>query len=147
MALHNELGKWGEDVAANLLKQKNYRIVQQNWRMGHLEVDIIAEDCQTITFVEVKTRTTLFGNKVPEEYVDKEKETNICHAAHIYVKKFNISKQIRFDVISILADSSTNQITRLEHIENAFYPPLRTITENSYSGQSRWHTKKKRRGL
>ena len=56
MALHNELGKWGEDVAANLLKQKNYRIVQQNWRMGHLEVDIIAEDCQTIAFVEVKTR-------------------------------------------------------------------------------------------
>ena len=147
MAVHNEIGRWGEDVAANLLTQKNYHIVQRNWRIGHLEVDIIAEDAQTIAFVEVKTRTTQFGNKMPEEYVDKEKEMNICRAANAYIKMNRINKQIRFDVISILVDSTTNQITRLEHIENAFYPPTRTISAGSYSGYSRWHTKNKRKGL
>ena len=33
----------GEDMAANLLLQKGYRILERNWRCGHLEVDIIAE--------------------------------------------------------------------------------------------------------
>lgn len=147
MAVHNDIGRWGEDVAANLLTQKDYNVVQRNWRIGHLEVDIIAEDAQTIAFVEVKTRTTQFGNKMPEEYVDKEKEMNICRAANAYIKMNRINKQIRFDVISILVDSTTNQITRLEHIENAFYPPMRTISAGSYSGYSRWHTKNKRKGL
>lgn len=147
MAWKNDIGKWGEDVAANLLTQKGYFIRERNWRSGHLETDIIAADDNNIIFVEVKTRTTLFGNKLPEEYVDKEKERNICRAAQNYVKQNHITKNIRFDIISILIDSNTLSITRLEHLENAFYPPLRTITKASYSGTYRWTTKTKRRGL
>ena len=147
MAEHNNIGKWGEDVAANLLIQKGLSIVERNWRTGHLEVDIIATDNDTIAFVEVKTRSSLFGNKLPEEYVDKEKERNICRAAQIYVKLKHITKNIRFDIVSILAHPITKEISRLEHIPNAFYPPLRTISNHSYTGEHRWHPKRKRIGF
>ena len=147
MAWHNDIGRWGEEVAANLLKQKGYSILERNWRTGSLEVDIIAADKQNMVFVEVKTRATRFAGKMPEEYVDKDKKANLCRAANTYIKLNRVTKNIRFDIVSILVDSSTQQIARLEHLENAFYPPLRTITAGSYTGQHRWQTKGRRRGL
>lgn len=137
MALHNDIGVWGEETAANLLNQKGYQIRERNWRTGHWEVDIIAEDKQYIVFVEVKTRSSSFGDKLPEEYVDKDKERLICMAAQVYVKRHSINKDIRFDIVSLLVDPSTHSIRRLEHIEEAFYPPLRTIHAGSYSGYKR----------
>ena len=67
MAWHNDIGRWGEDVAANLLVQKGYKIEARNWKEGKLEVDIIAADSHNIVFVEVKTRATMFAGKLPEE--------------------------------------------------------------------------------
>ena len=147
MAWNKDIGRWGEEVAANLLKQKGYSILERNWRTGSLEVDIIAADKQNMVFVEVKTRATTFAGKMPEEYVDKDKKANLCRAANTYIKLNRVTKNIRFDIVSILVDSSTQQIARLEHLENAFYPPLRTITAGSYTGQHRWQTKGRRRGL
>ena len=70
MFVTNPIGILGEQEAANILKKKGYRVIEKNWRMGHLEVDLIAENKKDIIFVEVKARTTTFGNKMPEEYVD-----------------------------------------------------------------------------
>ena len=42
MAIHNELGRWGEDYAADFLAAQGYRIVERNWRFGHHDIDIIA---------------------------------------------------------------------------------------------------------
>ena len=53
-----------------MLEKKGFRIVERNWRMGHLEVDLIAESRKEIVFAEVKARTTTYGGKMPEEYVD-----------------------------------------------------------------------------
>ena len=58
MAAHNELGKWGEEMAAEYLQQKGYRIIERDWRSGARDIDIIAQapDPSTLVFVEVKTR-------------------------------------------------------------------------------------------
>ena len=56
MAIHNELGRWGEDYAADFLAAQGYRIVERNWRFGHHDIDIIASKGNEIVFVEVKTR-------------------------------------------------------------------------------------------
>ena len=42
MAKHNELGKEGEVIARRYLEQQDYEILETNWRIGHLEADIIA---------------------------------------------------------------------------------------------------------
>ena len=55
MALHNEIGHLGEDATCEYLKKNGYKIVERNWRLGNIEIDVIAEDRRNIVFVEVKT--------------------------------------------------------------------------------------------
>ena len=35
MAYHNELGKWGENVAADYLQRQGYTILYRDWKCGH----------------------------------------------------------------------------------------------------------------
>lgn len=143
MFVTNPIGILGEQEAANILKKKGYRVIEKNWRMGHLEVDLIAENKKDIIFVEVKARTTTFGNKMPEEYVDTLKRKRIIAAANAYIKYRQIEKKPRFDIIGILIEPRTNNITYSNHIENAFYPEIRTINSSSYSGKWKWKHRNK----
>ena len=116
MAEHNVLGAKGEDRAADLLREKGYTIRHTNWRQGRYELDIVAELGDTLAVVEVKTRSanSLTG---PEEAVDKKKIRRVVSAADKYVRKFDLSLFVRFDIITVVGN-------RMEHIEDAFYPPL-----------------------
>ena len=143
MFVTNPIGILGEQEAANILKKKGYRVIEKNWRMGHLEVDLIAENKKEIIFVEVKARTTTFGNKMPEEYVDTLKRKRIIAAANAYIKYKQIDKSPRFDIIGIIIHPRTNNITYSNHIENAFYPEIRTINSSSYSGKWKWKHRNK----
>ena len=111
-------GLAGEDMATSLLLQKGYRILERNWRCGHLEVDIIAENDDYLVIVEVKTRkSTTFGT--PEIFVDIQKQRHLKRAAMCYAKFKNVTKEIRFDIISVINSPELQEVT---HIENAFKP-------------------------
>ena len=56
MAHHNDFGKWGEDIAANYLLERGFKLLARNWRHKHKEIDIIATKGGTLYFIEVKTR-------------------------------------------------------------------------------------------
>jgi putative endonuclease len=51
------LGSKGEDLAVRFLEKKGYRILSRNFRTPVGEIDVIAEDRNTLVFIEVKTRT------------------------------------------------------------------------------------------
>ena len=73
MASHNDLGSKGEDLAKQHLEVAGYEILDENWRFGKAEVDLIAYLDKTIIFVEVKTRSgNAFGE--PEDFVDAAKQ-------------------------------------------------------------------------
>ena len=55
MAQHNELGKWGEDIAQDFLRQNGYRILYRDWKYGHRDLDLVAIDNDVLVIVEVKT--------------------------------------------------------------------------------------------
>ena len=56
-----QLGEDGEQAATAFLVEKNYQILERNWRFGRAELDIIARvEPQTLVFVEVKTRSNNF---------------------------------------------------------------------------------------
>lgn len=57
MAVHNALGKAGEDAAATYLEQNGYTIRDRNWRKNHLELDIVAVKDEVLIVAEVKTRS------------------------------------------------------------------------------------------
>lgn len=123
MASHNELGKWGENLAEEYLVRKGYSIRHRNWRLGKRDLDIVAltEDATTIVFVEVKTRQ--WDDVIdPEAAVDLKKMKSIGYAANAYVKELNIEADVRFDVITIVGNDDTEP--KINHIEDAFNPCL-----------------------
>lgn len=144
MFVTNPIAIIGENEAAEILEKKGFRILERNWRMGHLELDLIAENRKEIVFAEVKARTSAFGNKMPEEYVDEIKRKHMVAAANAYIKCHKIEKQPRFDIIGIIIDAQTNEITYKNHLENAFLPQTRTISSGSFSGKWRWFHRTKR---
>ena len=132
------IGIIGEAEATKMLEQKGFRILEHNWRMGHLEMDLIAEGKKEIVFAEVKARTTTFGDKTPEEYVDENKKRRMIAAANAYLKQRKIEKTPRFDIIGILVDAETNEITYKGHWENVFQPQMKTMNSGSLSGSWKW---------
>lgn len=116
MAQHNLLGEEGEKIAVNYLKSKGYLVHHTNWRMGHLEVDIVAEDGEELVFVEVKTRSSDDYGK-PEEAVDEKKEKDLITAAGVYLESLSLEVAARFDIISIILKEEKST---LNHFEDAF---------------------------
>lgn len=122
MAAHNDLGKWGEQQAAEYLQSKGYRVCHRNWRFGHRDLDITAltPDGDTLVIVEVKTRSRN-DFSVPEASVDWRKMRNLAVAANAYVRRYQLSCDIRFDIVSVVGDANGADI---DHIEHAFMPPM-----------------------
>lgn len=122
MADHNNLGKEGEQAAIAYLKANGYQILHTNWRKGHLELDIVAKTEEELVFIEVKTRSS--GTIInPEEAVTNQKIRHLINAADIYIKCYDIELPSRFDIISAIGTGTNFEI---DHIEDAFYPPINT---------------------
>ena len=139
MAEHNIIGQIGEELAAKIMREKGFRVVDMNWKFGHLEMDVIAVSRKEIAFVEVKARTASFGAKRAEEYVEDLKRRRMAAAANAYIKFHKIELTPRFDIIGITMDATTHEVKEVTHLEDAFLPPQRTIGKSSFSGQGRWH--------
>ncbi len=122
MAKHNTLGKDGESAAIKYLEEKNYHIRDTNWRKGRYELDIVAETDEELVIIEVKTRSASDWIN-PEDAVDSRKIRHIVAATDLYIKIFNIDLPARFDIIAVLGNDPNFEI---DHIEDAFYPPLNT---------------------
>ena len=96
MSAHNELGKAGEDAAVDCLAAKGYTILERNWR-----------------------RNTDYNE--PQDAVDEKKIRHIVRAADAYLKTCEVEGDVRFDIITAVGEEGN---FRVEHIEDAFYPPL-----------------------
>jgi putative endonuclease len=118
MAKHNDLGKNGENIAANYLLRSGYEILARNWRYNRDEIDIIAKSGDWLVIVEVKTRTSAWFGE-PEMAVTPNKQRSIIRAAEGYIRETDYKGETRFDVIGILFDK---QDIQLNHIEDAFLP-------------------------
>lgn len=116
MAIHNELGKWGEEVAASYLQQDGYTIIERDWKSGHRDIDIVATDQNaTLVFIEVKTRSNRMFTD-PEEAVDYRKLRNMRAAINHYIKYHRINQEIRFDIITVVGSLGTKP--EVEHIKD-----------------------------
>lgn len=117
-----EFGKEGEDLAERMLRSKNFRIIERNYRFGKTgEIDIIAEDPEThqLVFVEVKTRQNLeFGDPVLAITKNKIAQLKKVAAAYLYDKEIK-ETDCRFDVVTVLFRGEMKP--EIKHYVNAFY--------------------------
>ena len=117
MAQHNDLGKFGENLAVEFLKLHGYEVIETNWTFQKAEIDIIAQKENTLAIIEVKTRSSItFG--LPQDFVKAKKIQLLVKAVNEYVTCNDLNVEVRFDIIAIHKEGEE---FRLEHIEDAFY--------------------------
>jgi putative endonuclease len=117
MAIQQERGKKGEQIAEKYLRKNGYDILEMNYRAGKSEIDLICKQANTLVFVEVKARTSSkFGQ--PEEFVGEAKATKIIEGAEAYILENSWDGAIRFDIVAVLM---LTHKTEVNHFEDAFY--------------------------
>lgn len=94
-------GKLGERIALEILRRRGYKILQRNFRSKFGEIDIVAQDVNTLVFVEVKTRwSKKFG--YPEEAVTPWKLRSIVKTGDYYkLTHPGTPNLVRIDVVAI----------------------------------------------
>ncbi|WP_134323108.1 YraN family protein [Cumulibacter soli] len=118
MALKDDLGRLGEDLAADELERAGLRIVERNWRCDAGEIDIVATEGRTLVICEVKTRSsTRFGE--PIEALTPAKIERIYRLASIYRRTHRVgTTRVRYDVVAIIAPYG--HTPDIKHIRGAF---------------------------
>ena len=110
-----DLGDWGEDVAAAHLVAKGFRILDRRLRLGPGEIDLLAQDGETLVFVEVKALHGGVGMD-PAENVHAAKRRRLVRAARAYLARLAREPYCRFDVVTCLREPGV----RVEHLAGAF---------------------------
>jgi len=113
----HELGEHGEDIACAELERRGYAILARHHRTRYGEIDIIARDCGTTVFVEVKTREgDEFG--AGAEAIAPWKQRRIGRMAVDYAARNGLlDTPCRIDVVEVTLRGGDPQI---EVYRNAF---------------------------
>lgn len=120
MGRNNIVGAWGESIAAEYLRKRQYKLVAMNYKCRYGEIDLIAQNRQYLVFVEVKLRKSdRFAQAL--EHVDYHKQNRLRTTAEMYLSQNPTRLQPRFDVIEVYApDGIHTPDPRINHLEDAF---------------------------
>ena len=115
---NQKFGEKSESIASDYLAKKmGYKILQKNYRTKIGEIDIIAKDGNTIVFIEVKARRSLFyGSSKYAVTFGKQKKISMVALYYLKTKKLSNAKA-RFDVVAI---NFSRKVPEIEIIKNAF---------------------------
>ncbi len=117
-ASRRRLGRKGEDIARRKLESDGYSVLHANYRVGRLEIDLVAEKDGVLVFVEVRTRKGR-GFGPPEESITPAKQAHLVDAAQAYLLANGATtRDWRIDVV-VLNLGSNGRVLRLDVIENA----------------------------
>jgi putative endonuclease len=109
----NWSGARAEDLCAQLLQGAGLRLLARNWRCRHGEIDLIAEEGDTLVFAEVRMRSSSgFGGAA--ESVTAAKRERLLAAARLYLSG-RAETPARFDVFVV-----DGAAARVEWIRDAF---------------------------
>ena len=115
-----ELGRWGEQLAADHLSAGGMRVLARNWRDGRRgELDLVGQEPDgTVVFVEVKTRGG-HGYGEPAEAVGRVKAARLRALATAWLQQHRPpgTTGLRFDVVAIVR--VRGRATELEHLRGA----------------------------
>lgn len=115
MAQKDELGRRGEQVAAEWLEERGYALVERNWRCPSGELDLVLRDGDTLVFAEVKTRSSLeFGH--PFEAITSKKAARLRRLAAAWCRERGPGVgAVRIDAVAV-TDAWSGRPT-VEHLK------------------------------
>jgi putative endonuclease len=105
------LGRRGEELAAEHYRRLGFTVLEQNYRCRDGEIDIIVARGNLVAFCEVKTRhSSRWGE--PSEAVGWRKQQRLRRLAASWLGERRPEfSELRFDVVSVLADDRDPQVT------------------------------------
>lgn len=117
-------GLCAESMVADLLREEGFVILSQNYRLNHLEVDLIALDGTTVCFVEVKARAAEYLLQDVDALIGAKKRRNLTIAADYYINTHPEFQhyQVRFDYA--LVHTPVGKEPRVRYIKSAFVPGI-----------------------
>jgi putative endonuclease len=117
-----ELGRRGEELAAEHFSRLGYRVLARNHRTRFGELDLILADEEeaTIVFCEVKSRRLGSGPWHDNLHETKQKQVRTMAAAWLAkVKDRPFGAELRFDAVGVTLDDR-GELVRLDHLQAAF---------------------------
>jgi putative endonuclease len=120
--VRRHFGQLGEQLAAEHLVRRGFRIVERNYRTRWGELDIVAFDGRTLAFCEVKTRRLTAAGRSPFEAVRTRKRARVRKMAGSWLIARTdrpYADVVRFDAIGVIFDPA-GRLVSLEHLEGAF---------------------------
>ncbi len=103
-----------EEAAARYLQAAGLTVIARNYRSRRGEIDLIANDGDTLVFAEVRYRSNnRFGTAGAT--VDRRKQQKLLATAQSYLLQNKLDCPCRFDVIAIEGD-----VQNIQWIKNAF---------------------------
>ncbi|MBI4035897.1 YraN family protein [Candidatus Daviesbacteria bacterium] len=113
---NRKVGFLGENLAEQALKNKGFKILERNFSNKFGEIDIIAQDHDTLVFIEVKTKKgTRLG--LPEEMINTYKLKKVQKMAEVYLNGKTLP--CRIDVVAIIL-SEDNKLLNLNHYQAVY---------------------------
>ncbi len=133
-----KIGAMGEDAVVKHVQKRGMRILERNWRHGRQELDIIAEDGDTLVFIEVKTRQVL-GKTSPIDAMTAHKQANFLQATKSWLSLHNAwHKPCRLDVAGVLYNAKEQNFLQVEYYDNALDLSSGTALGGSNSSWQPW---------
>ncbi len=131
MAIHNEIGFIGEDLAAIWLKNHGFSILERNYRKKWGEIDIVARGTDKIVhFIEVKSvshetkedleSSVLRGTYRPEDNVHKNKQDRLKRAIQTWISDNSYEGDIVIDILTVRV-VPREKYARVSLIENVIF--------------------------
>ena len=120
MANNLEMGRMGEDYAAQYIEALGWEIFERNVSFSVGEIDIVAMNGEQLVFVEVRTRTLpLTGMAVQnaEDSIGPKKLRSLELAGRCYVERHRYEGNWRVDLVALTASEGARDF-EVEHIRN-----------------------------
>lgn len=116
-----EWGRQAEGIVRDYLISKGYTVRETNWspKTSKSEIDIIAQQGDTLVFIEVKARSN--KDIDPADAITADKIRKVVRGANSYLNIQDFDFFYRFDVATV---SGTPDDYTLDYLEDAFLPPL-----------------------
>ena len=110
----DELGRQGEQIAADYLQRTGLEILDRNWSCPEGEIDIVAAERRALVVCEVKTRSGIrYGT--PLEAITPRKRGRLRRLAVRWVLAHGVLfDEVRVDAIGVLL-SASGEFT-VEHV-------------------------------
>jgi putative endonuclease len=115
----HEVGRRGEDLAADFFIQNGYEVIARNWKCERGELDLVVRLGDEIRLIEVKTRLNQHPDGVPFEAVTPQKLSRMGEAAaRFFVAHPQLPDMPHFDVFTVaFTDGNKPELQWLKDFE------------------------------